>query len=137
MMIGKIRCEEEYEKDFSKLRGLHGKRSECEPVLIAANGDAKEQRQKQNDGRRRTEHIGIGEHPTQPCPKEEHQHPRGGADTCPAQLCGKEIGLQPRHLDEPHSKKCIGKGKRYRVQMTPRRQDVPRCTAEHEDAEIG
>ena len=43
-MVGKIRCKEENEQNLAKLRWLHRKGTERDPVLIAADTHAENQR---------------------------------------------------------------------------------------------
>ena len=116
-MVGKIRREEKDEQDLAKLRRLHGKRAECEPVLIAADAYAEDQRQEQHKCRCNPEHIRIVEHASHALPKKNDNSPEHDADACPAQLCLKKIRFQPRNFSKPDGEEHVGKRERDAVQL--------------------
>ena len=67
-MIRQIRREEENQKDLSELRGLYGKGAEGQPVPIAADAHAEEERQNQHARRQKPKHVGIVEQTAQTGP---------------------------------------------------------------------
>ena len=97
-MIREIRREEENQEDLPKLRRLHGKRAERQPVPISADADAEEQRQNQHARRQKPEHIRIVEEATPMLPRKNSRAPEDDADRCPAELCREQLRAQARDL---------------------------------------
>ena len=89
VVVGKIGGKKEDEQDLAELRWLHRECAERNPILIAADTHAEDQRQQQNCRRRESQHIGIGKQAAQAPPQKHRRPPAHSADACPAQLCGK------------------------------------------------
>ena len=123
-MVGEIRRKKEDEQDLAELRGLHGKAAKREPIRIAADAHAEQQREEQDDRRRNPQYIGIGEEIPQTLPQDNRQRPEGDADARPSKLCREQFGLQPCNLRKADGEKQIGERKRNAVQSALRRKYI-------------
>ena len=118
-VIREICREKKDEQNLAELRGLHGKRSEREPILIAADAYTKDEWKQQDKRCQEAKHVWIIEHTPQAFPEQHDKHPKDDADTSPAQLRHEEFRLEPSNLHESDGKKDVRKREGNAVESAP------------------